>query len=119
MSRAGRFNYDNLFFKSVNNTDNGEVSAETLFHYHQEDNVVWATYQGGDIRFGTLTGTIDNNGYLNFAYQHENTQGVIRTGRCISTPERMSDGRIRLTESWQWTDEEGGRGTSIVEEVSS
>ena len=31
------------------NTDNGEVGADTIFHYHQSGNVVSAEYRGGSI----------------------------------------------------------------------
>jgi hypothetical protein len=117
MSSADKFNYDDLHFRSVNNSESGEVSSDTIFHYHQIGDIMWATYRGGEIRFGTMTGTIGKNGQLTFAYQHVNVEGVIRTGRCLSIPEMLPDGRIRLNENWQWTDEEGATGTSIVEEV--
>ena len=53
------FNYHNKYFKSIQNTDNGEVSGETIFHYRQKGNTIWATYEGGQILFGTLSGTVN------------------------------------------------------------
>jgi hypothetical protein len=55
-----RINYNDLIFKAVSNTENGETSTETIFHYKQEGNIIWATYKGGSILYGSLVGTVDN-----------------------------------------------------------
>ena len=101
----------------MSNSDGGDVGGETLFHYHQRDDVVWATYSGGLVRFGTLVATMDPDGSLDMRYQHVSIDGSFKSGRCRSRPERMSDGRLRLHEEWQWTDGASGHGQSIVEEV--
>ena len=41
-----------------------QVDNNTLFSYHQEGDVVWATYKGGAVRFGTLTAKVLPNGHL-------------------------------------------------------
>jgi hypothetical protein len=110
-------NYNDRFFAPVSNTGNGEVGSSTLFHYRQAGGVVWATYAGGDIRFGTLIATVDEDGRLDMRYSHVNRGGELMTGRCESTPEALPDGRLRLYERWQWTSGDGSRGESIVEEV--
>lgn len=109
--------YDNKTFRSVSNTSNGEVSNETLFHYHQEGKVVWADYAGGGILKGFLIAVVLEGGFLDMRYEHVNTQGELMTGRCTSAPEYLPDGRIRLHEQWQWTSGDGSSGSSIVEEV--
>ncbi len=50
-------------------------------------------------------------------YQHLNQKGELMTGKCFSTPETLSDGRIRLREKWQWTSGDFSEGESIVEET--
>lgn len=110
-------NYDGRRFRSTENASTGEVSAETLFHYHQEGDVVWGTYSGGAIRRGTLVAKADPEGHLDMRYAHVNTAGKLMTGRCHSTPEVLDDGRIRLHERWQWTSGDGSLGESVVEEV--
>lgn len=110
-------NYNDRHFRAVVNDESGEVSAQTTFHYRQEGDILWATYRGGEIGLGTMTGTVTADGSLDFAYQHVNIRGEIMTGRCQSTPEVLSNGRIRLHESWQWTVGNCEKGTSIVEEI--
>lgn len=109
--------YHNKIFRGISNTANGEVGTATEFHYRQRGDVLWATYSGGGIRWGTMTGLVGADGCLSFAYQHVNENGEIMTGRCLSRPEVLPDGRIRLHESWRWTSGDGSSGESVVEEV--
>lgn len=108
---------NNKSFRSAGNTENGEVSSETLFHYHQERNQVWADYSGGEILRGHLIGFINEAGQLEMVYHHINTAGQLKSGKCISTIEQLPSGKIRLHESWQWTCDDYSKGESIVEEV--
>ena len=112
-----RIDYDGRRFRSLNNSETGEVDAETCFEYHQRGDVVWAIYEGGAIRFGTLIATVDPGGILDMRYHHVNAAGELMTGRCRSIPELLPDGRLRLHERWQWTSGDGSAGESVVEEV--
>ncbi|MBY0149514.1 n-acetylglutamate synthase [Neobacillus niacini] len=105
-------------FVSIENTNNGEVSSKTIFEYKQEGFIISATYSGGEIVKGTLIGVIRDNGCLEFRYNHVNSKNEIRGGQCISTPEVLPDGRIRLYENWKWLDAETTEGNSIIEEIS-
>lgn len=110
-------NYDDKTFSSVGNSETGEVSRETVFHYHQTGKLVWAEYAGGAIVFGNLIAKVDENGNLDMRYQHLNRQGELMTGVCRSEPEILADGRIRLSEKWQWTSGDFSEGESVVEEM--
>ena len=112
-----RINYNGRTFRSVSNTDNGEVSAETVFHYSQEGNIVTATYSGGGILAGSLIAVVDEQGVLDMRYQHVNEKHELMTGKCISRPEILDNGKIRLYEEWQWTCKDFSKGRSVVEEI--
>jgi len=112
-----KINYDNKTFTSVQNSETGDVNTETVFHYHQKDNLVWAEYTGGEIVFGSLIAKVTDDDSLEMHYQHLNAQGELMTGKCFSTPEILADGRIRLYEKWQWTSGNLAKGESIVEEI--
>ena len=113
-----KINYDNKTFASVQNSETGEVSSETVFYYHQKDALVWAEYSGGAIVFGILIAKCDDSGNLEMCYQHLNSNGNLMTGKCVSTPEILADGRIRLKENWQWTCGDSSKGESTIEETT-
>ncbi len=108
-------NLNGKIFKGLENSDNGEVDATTLFNYRQDKDIVWATYQGGDIKFGTLNGKIIGSN-LEFYYQHQNRKGDFMTGKCQSEA-KVINGKIRLFETWEWTSGDLSKGTSILEEI--
>jgi hypothetical protein len=114
-----RISYDNRRFRSTENSETGEVGSETVFHYHQDGDVVWAEYSGGEIVRGTLIALVLDDDSLDMRYQHVNRSGELMTGICSSKPEILPDGRIRLYEKWQWTSGDLSTGESIVDEIRS
>jgi hypothetical protein len=90
----------------------------TEFRYRQDGNLLSATYSGGAIRMGQILGVVNQDGSLRFHYQHLTEQDELRSGVCVSTPERLPDGRIRLHESWEWLSGDKSTGSSIVEEFT-
>ena len=109
--------YDGRRFRSVENSETGEVGPETVFSYGQDGDVVSATYGGGGVRSGVLIATADGEGNLDARYAHVNDSGELMTGECRTTPERLTDGRLRLHEEWRWTSGDGSSGRSVVEEI--
>ena len=114
---SAHISYDGRRFRSVANSASGEVGAGTVFEYRQTGDIVWATYQGGSIRYGHLIATADAAGVLDMRYHHVNVDGALMTGVCRSTPERLADGRLRLHEQWRWTSGDGSTGESVIEEI--
>ena len=110
-------NYNNKKFSTTSNTENGETSYETVFHYFQTDHILTGNYSGGKILSGQLIGLVDQDGKIDMRYQQVNDNGKITTGICQSSPSILPDGRIRLTENWQWTSGDCSKGHSIIEEI--
>lgn len=110
-------NYNNKRFRPISNSENGETSEETIFHYVQNGNVLSSTYAGGKIKTGHLLGIVDEHGKIDMRYHQINTDGVLMTGTCSSVPELMENGKIRLHESWKWTSGDFSEGKSIIEEI--
>lgn len=110
--------FDGRTFRSIANSPGGDVGSDTVFRYHQRDRIVWATYQGGAVEFGTLIAYVLDDGSLDMRYQQVLADGSIKTGRCRSTPEVTPNGRIRLLEEWMWTEGGEGSGHSVAEEMS-
>lgn len=110
-------NYDGRKFIPKMNSENGEVGEQTNFTYHQNGNLLWAEYSGGDILKGSLIGTVLCNGELDFVYHHMNQNMQIKTGKCHSVPTVQENGKIELFEQWQWTRGDYSKGESLLIEV--
>lgn len=114
-----KINYEGRTFIPQSNTENGEVDGKTIFTYHQNEDVLWAEYTGGDIVRGYIIGRVSTLGILDFYYQHLNRQGEIRIGKCHSTPCVLEDGRIALHEEWQWLNGDQSKGASVMIETEN
>lgn len=108
---------NNRKIKVQSNTENGEVSADTIFHYRQNANKISADYQGGDIVKGSLIGKVADNKHLDFVYHHINVSGEVITGVCQSYPDILDSGKMILKEFWQLTCKDNSKGGSILVEV--
>ena len=112
-----KINYDNKTFKAVQNSEHGEVSSEMLFHYKQQGTILTCEYFGGKILKGHLIGIVDKKGTIKMRYHQINQDYKLKTGKCISTPEILPNGKIRLHENWEWTSGNQLKGMSILEEI--
>ncbi len=110
-------NYHNKFFRTVQNSSNGETSSATIFKYEQRGNIVSSSYSGGKVLKGHLIGLVSDDGKIEMRYHQINTAGELRTGICRSTPELLPNGKIRLHEEWEWTGEDSSKGTSMLDEM--
>ncbi|OOG77498.1 n-acetylglutamate synthase [Algoriphagus sp. A40] len=110
-------NYHDKTFRPVQNSENGETSAETIFHYRQEGTILTSDYSGGKIKKGHLIGLVDEQGQIEMRYHQVNSQNELMTGICRSVPELLPNGKIRLHETWQWTSGDQSKGNSILEEI--
>ncbi len=109
-------NYNGKIFRPVVNSENGEISNETIFIYRQIGNILTSEYSGGKIIKGHLIGLVDENGKIEMRYHQVNQKGELMTGMCKSMPEILENGKIRLYESWEWTSGDKSKGSSIIEE---
>ena len=109
--------YNNKKFRTVSNTENGEISEETIFHYKQSGNILTCEYSGGKIVAGQIMGLVDKEGFIHLRYHSINVKGELMTGTCKSQPEILSNGKIKLHQSWQWTCGDHSSGSSVIEEI--
>lgn len=106
-------NLNQKIFKALNNSENGEVSSEVTFYYFQKENIVWGTYEGGQIIKGNLVGLLDKE-KLTMTYQHLNQQNEFLSGKCETKISTNKEGKILLNERWQWTCKDFSKGTSLL-----
>lgn len=111
------FNYDGRVFKGVENYHDGDLLPDTRFHYHQKNDAVWGTIEGGRVKIGTLIAGVQDDGSLVMVWQYLNADNEFVSGTCLSTPEILPDGRYRLHEKWNVHGPDGISGTSVIEEI--
>ncbi len=109
--------YDGKRLRVISNTGPAGIGPGEVFEYRQDGARVWSVYHTEQTRFGSLVASVDPEGKLDLRYQQLDPKGTPRTGKCVSTPEQLPDGRLRLHEAWQWTNGDGSQGESILEEV--
>jgi len=110
-------NYHRKTFRSSRTSDNGDINAETVFIFHQDENIVSASYAGGNVISGHIIAFMDEKGVLDMRYHHINTNNELMTGICTSTPEVLENKKIILHEKWQWTSGDMSKGESVIEEI--
>ncbi len=107
-----RASLHHVYFVGSSNDASGQVSDQTIFHYRQLGDIIWANYQGGEIRFGVMSGHRVGD-QLFFTYHHLDRLGNIKTGKCESQLS-FHDGKLQLHEKWQWLCDDFSKGQSIV-----
>jgi hypothetical protein len=107
-------NYDRKRFRPV---ANGTGEADRVAVYRQDGDLVWGEFTGGLARRGALAGTCGPTGTLEFAYCMVLDGGEVISGRCISTPRILDDGRIQLEEVWERYGRHAAAGVSRLEEI--
>lgn len=98
----------------VSNTADGEVSGDTRFRFDQTGDRIYAHDAGGDIVDGHLVGTFDGSEW-DVRYSQINSQHETASGHAVGTVTRCADGRIRVTDEWEWESQDGS-GESVLEE---
>jgi hypothetical protein len=91
-------------------------SGDSVALYRQRGDLVWADFSGGEIRRGSLTGVCRPDDTLEFTYTMVLDDGTVLAGRCVSTPELLPDGRVRLHERWERYGPHASTGVSVIEE---
>ena len=108
--------YNGRTFVGVENYDDGDLTTDTVFRYHQRGRFVWGSFQGGGCAVGNLVARMENDGSLHMSWHYLSTSGELARGICYSRLEVLADGRYRLHENWETSN--GIKGTSVVEETS-
>ncbi len=107
-------NYDGRRFQAL-----GAGGEAAVAVYRQSGDLLWGEFSGGETRRGALCGLCAPDGNLDFTYTTVLTSGEVIAGRCLSTPQVLKDGRIRLHEKWERFGPNASTGVSEIEEIES
>ena len=92
-----------------------EVNEETIFHFHQENNLIWAEYSGGKVKLGRLIGIVDGEN-LKHSYVQINLNDEINSGEGNSLIKLNNEKKLQIVEEWEWKSQEG-KGKSVMTEL--
>ncbi|WP_247002108.1 hypothetical protein [Halosolutus gelatinilyticus] len=112
---AGEISLDGRTLAGVANDDDGDVGPDTVFHFEQTGDRIYAQYSGGDVADGHLVGTFDGSRW-DIRYVQLNADGETATGHSVGDVELLEDGRVRVEDEWEW-ESKPGAGESVHEEV--
>ena len=110
MSAAQVVDYDGLLFHPIGAGPTDDVFTGA---YHQVGDLVWAEIAGPPVRIGRLVDTVGADGTIDAGYTQVMDDGEVVSGRVLSRPTRLPDGRIRLAEHWRRND--GSSGVSYID----
>jgi hypothetical protein len=109
------FNLDGRQMNAVQTAANGVINRDTVFHFTQERDAVWASYTGGRIVRGFLVG-VARDAKLTFHYCQLETGGTLNNGHSDCELHRTADGLIEIVEHFQWASR-AGTGMNIIREI--
>jgi hypothetical protein len=110
------YNFDNKKLKiTLIEGPNTEVNQDTVFQFHQENNMIWAEYSGGKVKRGRLIGLINGN-TLTHHYIQVNLNNEINSGEGKSQIQQNEEGKLQIVEEWEWKSQEG-KGKSVMTEI--
>jgi len=97
----------------------GEVNSDTVLRFEQIGNVFSARYQGGGIVDGYLIGHVAERGDVLFRYVQADASGRLDQGVSTGVVVRLEDGRLQLTEDFQWLTRPGTGRNVFIEDRKS
>jgi len=104
---------------TVAGNSHGVSGAGTVFHYPVEEDSIWGTYQGGQIRMGHQVGRVTGPNTIEFLYHCLTMDGEILAGWSRGTVGVDHAGRTTLMFAWGWLSGATGGGESSYVELAA
>jgi len=117
MNQSGPITLDGIKMNVVKTAENGVVNHETIFNFSQEDEVISGEYQGGKILKGFLVGKLSTQNQLEFSYCQMQIDGKLDNGVSICQLLINENGKITLTEHFEWKSRPGEFGTNVFQQL--
>jgi hypothetical protein len=105
------FNFNKKTFALVQNTEGGQVNAETVFRYRQKGNLVTADYAGGTVVYGKIIAHLQGD-TLNILYQCLTIDNELKAGKALAKAVYNEGRKIKLTLNWEWLNSSQIKGQS-------
>ncbi|MCK5032858.1 MAG: GNAT family N-acetyltransferase [Calditrichia bacterium] len=110
------YDFNKKKFKVIRNDgQDAEVNMDTIFHYIQNQELLYAEYSGGLVKYGEIFGVIENDA-ISFYYEQENLKDIKSRGKSTDKIKILENGKLQLIDEWEWSSK-NGRGICILEEI--
>jgi hypothetical protein len=106
-----KFDFNKKTFALVQNTEGGQVNAETAFKYKQKGNLVTADYAGGNVIYGKIIAHLKGD-TLDVLYQCLTTDNQLKAGKAVAKASWTKEGKIHLSLNWEWLNDGKTKGQS-------
>lgn len=117
VDRPEPINLDGVRMNVIKTAENGVVNQETIFYFSQKNGIVSAEYQGGKIIKGFLVGKLPTPNQLEFSYCQMQIDGKLDNGVSTCQLSKNENGKITLTEHFEWKSRPGEFGTNVFQEL--
>jgi GNAT superfamily N-acetyltransferase len=112
---ATQYNFHKKQFTVIKNDGvDVEVTTETVFNFYQNEELIYAEYKGGKVKYGEIFGRIEND-TVHFYYSQVNYEGVKNQGSSIDEIKILENNKLQLIDRWEWKNK-SGHGLCIMEE---
>ena len=106
---------DGRSFRMLSSTTSAvDVSEPTVFHYSEQEGVLWGDYSGDTVVEGRFAGVREGE-TVRLSYNHRSRSGALTHGNAVTVISRTNDGKLRLTEFYR--NAEGDPALSACEEI--
>lgn len=116
-SPSQHISLDSVKMNVIKTAETGVVNHETIFLFSQKEGVVSAEYQGGKIRKGFLVGNLSEENELQFSYCQMQLDGKLDNGLSTCQLSKNENGKLILTEHFEWKSRPGEFGTNVFQEL--
>lgn len=113
---ATHYQFHKKKFRVITNDGlDAEVTTDTEFNFFQNEELLYAEYKGGRVRYGEIFGLIENDS-IHFYYSQINLEGGKNQGSSIDHIKVLDNNRLQLIDRWKWKNK-SGEGLCILEEI--
>jgi GNAT superfamily N-acetyltransferase len=110
------YNFHKKQFNVIMNEGiNAEVTTDTIFNFYQNEELIYAEYIGGKVKYGELFGLIKKD-TIQFYYSQVNYEGGKNKGSSKDEIKVLDNNKIQLIDRWEWKNKDG-KGLCIMEEI--
>lgn len=111
------YNLNNRKFIATKNSA-GLSSAQTVFQYFQDGQVITGNYQGGEIKFGSLIGKQIAPNKIELRFQCITQGDALLSGQSVGILGENEEGLLTIDFEWNWLGDAASGSTSHYIEIA-